>query len=204
MKRHLYRLPIFAALGLSTATAAPVTYRCSDGSAMQVEFVADAAQLAGPGGSVSLPQVVSASGAHYQLGPLSLFTKERAATLDNGRGAPRECRSVEPLGHFVEISGSVTYLARIALPADATLSLRLRDEKRRLTLVEQDYALAGAQVPIPFKLTVDRSLTGKNARLTLSARIVTGDGRTFVNPGASVRLHDGDDAHVDLILRPGR
>ena len=208
MKRSRFRtaalLALFSLNGLSTANAALIAYHCADGSSLQVEFTADAALLAGPGGKVELPQVVSASGAHYQRGPLSLFTRGREAALDNGRDAPRQCRSLGPLGHFVELSGSVSYLARIALPPDATLTLRLRDEKRRLTLVEQDYELAGAQVPIPFRLAVDRSLIGKTGGLVLSARIEAGGRLRFVNERTVVRLRDGDDAHIDLLLRPAR
>jgi hypothetical protein len=68
-------------------------------------------------------------------------------------------------GSFVDIAGSVTWLAAIPLPPDAVLIVRIQDVSRAdapaLTLAEQRIELAGQPLPIRFKLTIDRDLIAK-------------------------------------------
>ncbi|MCK6390734.1 MAG: YbaY family lipoprotein [Azonexus sp.] len=205
-------LPLLLVLPAFGAQAQAVfNYRCDDGSTLNVRFQTpvdgeQTAILALPGGDFSLPQGVSSSGARYARGPVSLWIKGQDALFETGR-ASRRCTTPTPLGSFIEITGSVTYLARIALPPAANLTIKVEDVARAdapaKILAEQHYALAGAQVPIPFKLTLDRDLAGPRARLVISARIDTNGQPRFQvrQPYRPLAAHDGQ---IDLILKPVR
>lgn len=205
-------LPLLIALPAFGALAGPnFNYRCDDGSALNARFETpvegeNTAILALPGGDFSLPQVMSGSGARYARGPISFWTKGQDALFETGNSR-RRCKTTTPLGSFIELSGSVTYLARIALPPDAILTIKVEDVARAdaaaTVLAEQRYELAGAQVPIPFKLTLDRDLAGQRARLTISARIDIGGKPHFQarQPYRPLAAHDGQ---IDLILKPAR
>lgn len=78
------------------------------------------------------------------------------------------CAAPQPAGKPVSsvtssaplrITGQLTYLARIALPPDASAVVELRDVTSGdgAVVAEQRTSLAGRQVPIPFEVSVDRA-----------------------------------------------
>lgn len=73
----------------------------------------------------------------------------------------------------ITISGWAAYRERIALPPDAVVVATLADVSRAdapaVKLAETSFSTQGAQVPIPFTLTVDRSAL--DARFTYSVRV---------------------------------
>ena len=161
-------------------------YACTNGSRIDISFLADIsgrpqAILHFADGNMTLPAVPAASGALYRNGDIKLHTQGTDALFEDGKGNVIRCRqgdlppasppaaSTAAAGSFIELAGSVGYRARIALPPDAILTIRIRSAGR--TLVEQRYELNGAQPPIPFAATVDRDLLGKKGSLTVNARI---------------------------------
>ena len=76
------------------------------------------------------------------------------------------------------LSGTVTYLQRIALEADATLEVRLEDVSRAdapaETLALQMIPTAGRQVPIPFTLCYDAAKIVPTGVYALRAQITVG------------------------------
>ena len=94
----------------------------------------------------------------------------------------------------------MTYLARIALPPEALLKIRIQSGQR--TLVDQRYELNGAQVPIPFSATVDRDLLGKKASATVSARIEAGGKLLFATPKPFPAMKNGQPITVNVVLKP--
>ncbi|MGB5012376.1 MAG: YbaY family lipoprotein [Candidatus Dechloromonas phosphoritropha] len=218
-------LPVLSLFMLTLAHAGNerLTYKCDDGSSFQAEFMASGDGV--PQATVFmgmmkivLPQVPAASGALYRADTISLHTKGDDALFDDGRNPLRRCTSGElptsanlaqspaASANFVEFSGSVAYVARGALPPDAVLIIRIQDTARAdgkaLTLAEQRIELAGQQVPIPFKMTVDRDLLPKRARITVAARIQRGNTLLFINDTAYPALKDGKPQHVDMTLKP--
>ena len=81
------------------------------------------------------------------------------------------------------LSGTVTYRARIALPPDAVIRVRLDDASRPDTttapIAEQIISTGGRQVPIAFELPVADSLLSPTGRFALRAEI-HGDGGTLM------------------------
>ena len=78
------------------------------------------------------------------------------------------------------LSGSVTYLPRIALPPDAVVHVRLEDvsgaDTPAVTLAEETIPTERRQVPIPFELHYDPTRIEPSHRYSLRAEIRDGHG----------------------------
>lgn len=221
MTTRLLPLLLLSFLSLAHADGERIRYACDNGSRLDISFWADGdgrpqATLHFADGEIVLPGVPAASGALYRAGEIRLHTKGDDARVEDGRGNTRNCTrgdapapaAAEPAaaGSFLGITGSVTYLAKVALPPDAVLIVRIQDTSRAgapaRTLSEQRIELAGAQVPIPFRATIDRDLVGKRARITVSARIERGGKLLFINDTSYPAVVDGKPQHVDMTLKP--
>jgi len=198
-----------------------IPYACDDGSRFAAAFSTDndgrpRATLFIDGREFTLPLVPAASGALYRDGDLRFHTKGDDALFEDGKQPMRRCtRGLAPPttaakppsapSSFVDITGSVAYHARSALPAGAMLVIRVQDTSRAdapaLTLAEQRIELAGLQVPIPFKMTVDRALLRKHSRITVAARIQRGSTLLFINDTGYPALIDGQPRHVEMVLK---
>jgi putative lipoprotein len=219
MKLH-YLLPLLFPL-CAIAGEERIPYACDNGSRLDISYSVDAegrpqANLHFADDTVTLPQVPASSGTLYRAGNIRLHTKGDDAILEDAKSNLRRCtrgtvppaaiQSVVPVASssFIDITGSVTYLARIALPPGAILSIRIQDTARSpaRTLVEQRYELDGAQVPIPFSATLDKDLLGKKPRLTLTARIEHHGKLRFISDKVYPVLKDGQAAPVDMVLKP--
>ena len=223
MIRRLLPLLALCAFAFAHGQEQRTTYACDDGSRLEVSFSAAAegrpqATLHLAGGDAILPLVPAASGALYRAGELRLHTKGDDAFFEDGKQPARRCSSgatpqaapqapVAPAapGSFVEVTGTVAYLARIALPPDAVLVVRIQDVSRAdapaRTLAEQRIELAGQQVPIPFRMMVDRDLLRKNARISVAARIQRGSTLLFINDTNYPAFANGQPRHVEMVLK---
>ncbi len=208
-----------AFLSLAHAEGERLTYTCDDGTRFDVAFSADGdgrpqASLRFGGREFTLPQVIAASGASYRSGDVALHTKEEKALFTDGKSRLRSCLLADgtlpatkpaAASAFVDLSGSINWNAASPLPADAVLIIRVQDTARAdapaLTLAEQRIGLAGNPLPIPFKLTVDRDLIGKNAQITVTARMERKGKLLFINDTIHRALVDGQPRHVDLTLK---
>ncbi|MDE2440471.1 MAG: YbaY family lipoprotein [Betaproteobacteria bacterium] len=210
-----YLLPLLVVLS-AHAAAENQPYTCDNGSRLDISFTIDAdgrpqATLHFADDAMVLPQVPSASGTLYRQGNIRLHTKEDEAIFEDGKNNLRRCRrgdapptvirpATSPIASsFIEITGSVTYPAHIALPPDATLTLLVRSGGQ--TLAEQRYELTGAQGPIPFSTTLDRDLIGKNAKITISARIDHRGKLRFVSDKPYPALRNGQPVSVEIVLK---
>jgi len=199
-----------------------IPYACDNDSRLDISFTVDTdgrpqAQLHFADEAVTLPRVPSASGALYRRDEIRLHTRDDDAILEDGKGNQRRCtRGTTPppgasaaspaaSGSLIDIAGRVTYLARIALPPDATLTIRVDDTGRPgkpLTLAEQRYTLNGAQVPIPFTASIDRDLVGPKSRLIVVARIEAGGKLRFAGNRAYPVAPNAAAAPFELLLKP--
>lgn len=218
--RPLLALPFALLLPLcALAGDERVAYTCDNGSRIDISFSADIsgrpqASLHFADEAVVLPQVPAASGALYRSGEIRLHTKGDEAIFEDGKGNLRRCArgNVAPAApqtaaqpaasSFIDIAGSVTYLARIALPPNAILKIRIQSGQR--TLADQRYELNGAQVPIPFSATVDRDLMGKKAKAgaSVSARIEASGKLLFFSDKPMPAMKNGQPIPVNIVLKP--
>ena len=221
MKIYLLPLLFLPHLALAAPSAERQPYTCDNGSHIELSLtpLADGrpgAMLHFADGTVSLPQVPAASGALYRADEIRLHLKGDEALFEDGKGNTRRCAlgNIAPASSqavpaaassFIDISGSVSYLTRIALPPDALLIVRVQDTARAgapaRTLAEQRIELAGQQVPIHVKATVDRDLIGKKARVTVSARIERQGKLLFISEKTNPALKNGQPIPVEIVLK---
>ena len=78
------------------------------------------------------------------------------------------------------VTGTVSYRERIALPPDAVLTVRLQDVSRQdvaaRILGEQIYTTEGKQVPLPFEIPYNADNIDERFMYSVAARIEDGDG----------------------------
>ena len=92
------------------------------------------------------------------------------------------CATSQPPGGAaaVTVSGTVTYLPRIALPPDAVVTVRVLDvslaDAPSPTLAVSTTVTGGRQVPIPFSLDVERGQIEPRRRYAVRAEIRGADG----------------------------
>jgi putative lipoprotein len=146
---------------------------------------------------------------------LQAFGGRRAAVLEgdtlvigSGDDEVRLQRAGQPAAAAsdeLEISGSVLYRQRIALPPGAELTVRLSDVSLAgapaVTLAEQVIPVEH-QVPIPFTLHVDRAALDERHTYALSARItIDGELRWISDTHIPVRL-PGPTTGMDVLVVP--
>jgi uncharacterized lipoprotein YbaY len=104
------------------------------------------------------------------------------------------------------VTGSVTYLQRIALPPDAVVEVQLRDTSRADAPAEtiglQVIHTNGRQVPFPFVVRYNPAVIIENHTYTMSARITDGQGELlWINDTAIPVITNGNPAEdVEIIL----
>jgi putative lipoprotein len=86
-------------------------------------------------------------------------------------------------GSAASVTGTVTYLLRIALQPDAFISVRLQDTSLQdvpaVLIAEQVQDADGLQVPIPYQIAYDSSQIVENHTYTVSATITEGGAVTW-------------------------
>ena len=104
------------------------------------------------------------------------------------------------------ITGTVTYLVRMALPPNAAIDVRLEDVSRAdapaTVVAENIFAAAGKQVPIPFQLPYSAKDIQANHRYSVRARITVEDKLIFTTTQTYPVVTGGAATTVNLVLQP--
>jgi putative lipoprotein len=104
------------------------------------------------------------------------------------------------------ITGTVTYLVRMALQPEAAIDVRLEDvslaDAPAKLVAEYIFAAAGKQVPILFQLPYTAEDIQPNHRYQVRARISVEDKLIFATTQAYPVITNGAPTHVDLVLQP--
>ena len=106
-----------------------------------------------------------------------------------------------------QISGSVMYRERIALPPDAVVKVRLEDVsskgKHDRMIAKVNVPVEGKQVPITFVLPYDSAEINASHRYEVKAAIVTEDKTIFRSKGYAV-ITNGAPTDVAIVVRQAR
>ena len=93
------------------------------------------------------------------------------------------------------LTGTVTYLPRVALPENAVVQVQLQDVSMQdvaaTVLAEHIIETNGQQVPIPFSLSYDETRLEPNRIYALSVRITVDDKLLWINTTQLRVLSDG-------------
>jgi len=104
-----------------------------------------------------------------------------------------------------QVSGTITYRERIALPPDAMVKVQLVDVSRAdapaVVLGEQLIEAAGKQVPLSFVIAYDPAGIDERMSYAVQVRIEAGDRLLFISDQHYAVITRGAPKHVDMILR---
>ena len=109
-----------------------------------------------------------------------------------------------PAPVFARVTGLLSYRERMGLPADAEVVLRLLDNTADGLVVigEQQFRLAGRQVPIPFEIQYDPSYVEPLGIYTIDAQILVNGEPWFYNDynyRVITRGHPDDGVDIQLV-----
>jgi putative lipoprotein len=129
-----------------------------------------------------------------------------AALLATGCTAMRtDSKGASPPSGTPRVTGTVTYLQRIALPPTALIKVQLADVSRAdapaIVLGEALIRSEGGQVPFPFSIPYDPAKIDQRFTYAVSARIEDGGKLLFITDTRYPVLTRGAPSHVELVLR---
>jgi putative lipoprotein len=105
-----------------------------------------------------------------------------------------------------EVTGTVVYRQRVALPPDAVVHVRLEDASRAdapaTVIAQADVDRDGRQVPIPFRLPYDPARIDASHRYVLRATIRAGERLLFTSTTAHDVVTRGAPSHVEVVVTP--
>ncbi|MBX3012741.1 MAG: YbaY family lipoprotein [Caldilineaceae bacterium] len=107
------------------------------------------------------------------------------------------------------LTGTVTYLQRIALPAGAVIEVQLQDVSKQdvaaTVMASQTITTSGENVPIPFALTYDPAQIDERFTYALSARITVEGQLRWINTDHIAVLTQGAPmTDVEVLVRPAQ
>lgn len=188
-------------------------YACAADAKLTVYLREDTAKVLYKDKMYLMKQTVSADGNRYSDGKVVWWGKGNGGFLQedapdgNGAMLVKDCNLVKPAPAAPGVvSGTVTYLQRVALPPTAVIEVKLQDVSRAdapATLIaEQKITAEGKQVPIPFELKFDPAKIEPKHRYTVSARILVGDQLRFISDKAYPVLAGGAGASgVEIVVK---
>ena len=141
------------------------------------------------------------------LSAMGVFTVLLAVIACRGGAGPTNATLEAPSGRNpnASVSGSVTYLERLALTPGATLVVvEMRDVSYAdgpAPLIARQTISGPGQVPIKFKVGYNREDIDSRSTYSISARIIESDGRlAFTNDTAYEVVTRGNPDKVDMLL----
>lgn len=157
-----------------TAQSRIYNFECSEGKKFRATFTGDRAVIELDGRSLTMQQVRSASGIRYQAGKYVFSGKGNQAELTlNHQPLYQNCTGTMISSSSENVSGTVTYRERVALPPNAIVRVTLESVGTPTELIaEQTIETQGQQVPIPFSLNYDGSNIREEASYVIRAQIL--------------------------------
>jgi uncharacterized lipoprotein YbaY len=176
---------------MQAATSTLVKYTCEDNMLVNVQYVNDTAQISVADPTYgdqryALPRVPSASGAKFSDGSTTWFVQgEEGNLFEEAEEVQHAEKCKLTVSAMKTLTGTVTYLPRVALPENAVVRVQLQDVSMQdvasTVLAEQIIETNGQQVPIPFSLSYDETKLEPNRIYALSVRITVGDKLLWIN-----------------------
>jgi putative lipoprotein len=155
-------------------------------------------------------QTESADGNRYSDGKVVWWGKGNGGFLQddqedgNGKMILQGCK-LDEAQNAATITGTVTYLQRMALPTNAVILVQLLDvslaDAPSKVVAEQSISLGQRQVPIPFTLNYDASKIDEKHSYSLSAKITVDGVLRFTSDQSYPVLTRGTPSKADIVLK---
>jgi uncharacterized lipoprotein YbaY len=156
----------------------------------------------------------SADGNRYSDGKVIWWGKGNGGFLaedtpgGTGKMIVKDCQLDKPVKVSPaagSITGTVSYLERIALPPNAVMQVRLEDvslaDAPAKTIAEQSIPFGDRQVPVPFELKFDPTKIDDRHTYVVTARILVDDQLRFLSDKAYPVLTRDNPSRVEMILK---
>ena len=196
-------------------------FTCADGMTMSVVFDNGnrTAEVTFDGQTVTLPQQESGSGIRYANDEYELRGKGEDATLTDvktGKVVLADCKEQKPAEttNMTEtapalsgmLTGTVTYLERIALSPDAVITVTLADVSKMdvaaTVVATQVFTAAGKQVPFPYELKYDPATIDPRMTYAVQVRITENGQLRFISTTMNpVLTRDAPATGVEIVVQ---
>lgn len=190
-------------------------YTCENDAKVAVFLRDTTAKVRFQDQSYLMKQTPSADGNRYSDGKVVWWGKGDGGFLQedtpdgDGKMLVKDCVvDKTAAAQFSAVSGTITYLVRMALPPQATIQVQLQDvslaDAPAKVIAEAKFPLGDKQVPVPFTLKYDAEKIDPKHRYSVSARVMVGAELKFVTDQAYSVITEGNPTKVDLILKPAK
>jgi putative lipoprotein len=190
-------------------------YACQGGAKVTVYLHNETVKVRFKENTYFMKQVRSADGGKYSDGKVVWWGVGDGGFLQedspdgNGAMMAKECKLDKPMNPAQgsnTVTGTVSYLVRMALPPAAVIQVQLLDvslaDAPAKVLAEEKITLGERQVPVPFTLTADPMKLEPNHSYSVSARILVDGVLRFINDKSYPVITEGNPNHVELLLKP--
>jgi uncharacterized lipoprotein YbaY len=200
-------------------------YTCEGGTKLIVSMRGQTVKVRYKDNAYLMKQVPSGSGVRYSDGKVQWWSKGNGGFLQedaqdgNGAMIVKDCNLDKPLGSensesgnasqsAEKVTGTVTYMVRMALPPTAVIDVVLLDitganDAVAGTLVaEKKLTLGERQVPVEFQLGYDKSKINPQHSYGVSARILVDGKARFASDKPVTAVTQGNPSHVEVLVKP--
>jgi putative lipoprotein len=216
---------LLAAAGMAQEPAAPAqaqnevqraiqwktfAYTCEGGAKLVVYLHETTAKVRFQDKQYLMMQTRSADGGRYSDGKVVWWGKGNGGFLQedtpdgDGKMIVKDCQLDKPL-NTGSVTGTVSYLQRMALPTNAVIQVQLLDvslaDAPAKVIAEEKINLGQRQVPVPFELKFDPAKIEVKNRYSVSAKILVDGQLQFMADQSYGVLTQGKPMHVDVILK---
>jgi uncharacterized lipoprotein YbaY/membrane-bound inhibitor of C-type lysozyme len=163
-------------------------------------------------------QVPSADGGRYSDGKVVWWGVGNGGFLQedspdgDGKMIVKDCKLDKPLNGGTSpansagsVTGTVTYLQRMALPPTAMIQVQLLDVSRAdapsKVVAEDKITLGDRQVPVPFELKFDPAAIDPKQLYSVSAKILVDGQMRFMSDQAHPVLTRGNPSKVEIVVK---
>jgi uncharacterized lipoprotein YbaY len=185
-------------------------YSCDGGTKLIVYLSDQLAKVRYNDTVYLMHQTVSADGNRYSDGKIVWWGKGSGGFLQedapdgNGKMMVQGCKLDKPMNE-ASITGTISYLQRMALPPNAMIQVQLLDvslaDAPSQVIAEQSYTLGQRQMPVPFSLSYDSSKIDEKHSYSISAKITLDGTLRFISDKSYPVITRGNPSTVDVILK---
>jgi len=190
-------------------------YTCQGGAKLTAYLRADLAKIRFQQHVYLMKQTMSADGNRYSDGKVVWWGKGSGGFLQedapdgNGKMIVQDCQLDKPLDSGPAagtVTGTVSYLQRMALPSSAVIQVQLWDvslaDAPAKVIAEQKLTLGYRQVPVSFSLTFDPAKIDPKHTYSVNARITVDGTLRFISDKSYPVLTQGKPSQVEVIVKP--
>jgi uncharacterized lipoprotein YbaY/membrane-bound inhibitor of C-type lysozyme len=193
-------------------------YTCEGGQKLVVFMHDQTVKVRFKDSNYLMRQVPSADGGRYSDGKVVWWGVGNGGFLQedspdgNGTMIVKDCKLDKPMsGEAAQsagagsVTGTVTYLQRMALPPSAVIQVQLLDvslaDAPSKVISEEKITLGERQVPVPFELKFDSSTIDPKHAYSVSAKILVDGELRFVSDQSHPVLTRGNPNKVEIVVK---